>query len=132
MADKKKESLWNMDTLNEGLSAGLIELSRFPGALEKLKIIPGHDQWAPGKKLKILMAGYCGARNTGADVRVKELIDQWFHFLGPENVEIGITTLNTDLVACYWAGRARRPRSKRSATFITATCSGSVASITWP
>jgi polysaccharide pyruvyl transferase WcaK-like protein len=113
MADKKKESFLNMDTLNEGLSAGLIELSRFPGALAKLKIIPGHDQWAPGKKLKVLMAGYCGARNTGADVRVKELIDQWFHFLGPDNVEIGVTTLNTDLVKCYWGGAGEKTKVEK-------------------
>ena len=31
-------------------------------------------RWTPGRKLKLLLAGYVGSRNTGADVRVEEMI----------------------------------------------------------
>ena len=32
--------------------------------------LPKFEIWSPGEKLKILLVGYNGKRNTGADVRV--------------------------------------------------------------
>lgn len=32
-----------------------------------------YDEWTPGARLKILLVGYNGARNTGADARVVAL-----------------------------------------------------------
>ena len=44
-------------------------LARFTKILAKAGI--GHyEEWQPGEKLKILLVGYNGARNTGADARV--------------------------------------------------------------
>ena len=39
------------------------------------------ERWAPGKKLKLLFAGYNGARNMGSDARVEEMIRQLRHVL---------------------------------------------------
>ncbi len=52
------------------------------------------EVWEPGEKLKILLVGYNGKRNTGADVRVAAMVDQFYHILGKDNVEIGILTLS--------------------------------------
>lgn len=60
-------------------------------AVEAAKKHPS-ETWRPGEKLKILLIGYNGKRNTGADVRVAAMVDQFYHVLGKENVEIGITT----------------------------------------
>jgi polysaccharide pyruvyl transferase WcaK-like protein len=53
-----------------------------------------HEKWKPGEKLKILLVGYNGKRNTGADVRVAAMVDQFYSILGKENIEIGILTLS--------------------------------------
>jgi len=51
-------------------------------------------KWKPGEKLQILLMAYSGARNTGAEVRVAELIDQVNQVLGEENVDLNMMTLN--------------------------------------
>lgn len=60
--------------------------------------------WKPGDKLKLLFVGYNGARNTGADVRVEEMLRQVRHVLGPEQVELSVLTQNYDLTRGYFAG----------------------------
>lgn len=60
------------------------------------------EKWEPGKKLKILLIGYNGARNTGSDVRVASMVNQFYQVLGKENMEIGIMTLNTKLTEVYF------------------------------
>ncbi len=60
------------------------------------------ETWQPGQKLKILLIGYNGKRNTGADVRVKGMVDQFYQILGKENIEIGILALNNENVAVYF------------------------------
>jgi polysaccharide pyruvyl transferase WcaK-like protein len=45
---------------------------------------------APGTPLRLLLAGYNGGGNTGADVRVAEMIRQLRAILGRENVQIGL------------------------------------------
>ena len=64
----------------------------------------GVDQetWAPGKPLKIALAGYVGTRNTGADVRVEEMIRQFRHVLGDDNVALTIMTVDKALSAGYF------------------------------
>lgn len=61
-------------------------------------------RWSPGKKLKLLLAGYVGSRNTGADVRVEEMIRQFRHILGEENTELTIMTLDPALTRGYFEG----------------------------
>jgi len=58
--------------------------------------------YKPGQPLKLLLAGYVGTRNTGADVRVEEMIRQFRTVLGDENIEQTIMTVNEPLSAGYF------------------------------
>jgi polysaccharide pyruvyl transferase WcaK-like protein len=60
------------------------------------------EVWTPGKPLKLLLAGYVGSRNTGADVRTEEIIRQLRHLLGDEHLELTIMTLNPERTAGYF------------------------------
>ncbi|MBI5527498.1 MAG: hypothetical protein HY897_14280 [Deltaproteobacteria bacterium] len=82
----------NMDLVTEMTMASFIEAA---------KIVP-RDRWMPGKKLKVLMVGYNGARNTGADVRVEAMMRQFYHVLGAENVHFGIMTLDASHSSIYY------------------------------
>jgi polysaccharide pyruvyl transferase WcaK-like protein len=62
------------------------------------------ERWQPGKKLKLLFAGYNGSRNTGSDVRPEETLRQLRHILGAENVEFSVMSQNFDLTRHYFAG----------------------------
>ncbi|QQR89617.1 MAG: polysaccharide pyruvyl transferase family protein [Myxococcales bacterium] len=68
--------------------ASFIELSaaRYP-------LDPG-AQWKAGQALKLMIVGYAGNRNTGADVRVEEMIRQFRFLLGDEHLSLSILTLN--------------------------------------
>ncbi|MFA6034781.1 MAG: polysaccharide pyruvyl transferase family protein [Myxococcota bacterium] len=82
----------NMDVAMESTMAGIIELSRY---------IP-FEKWEKGKKLKVLLVGYNGARNTGADVRVEAMVKQLYHVFGEENIHIGVMTLDAAHSANYY------------------------------
>ncbi|MBI3272257.1 MAG: polysaccharide pyruvyl transferase family protein [Planctomycetes bacterium] len=60
------------------------------------------ERWKPGKPLKLLLAGYVGTRNTGADVRVEEMIRQFRTVLGDEHLELTIMTVDKELSAGYF------------------------------
>ncbi len=59
-------------------------------------------QWRPGQPLKLLFAGYAGTRNTGADVRVEEMIRQTRHLLGDDLADLSILTLDPALTRGYF------------------------------
>jgi len=61
-------------------------------------------RWAPGDKLKLLFAGYNGTRNTGADVRVEEMLRQVRHVLGAAHVDFSVMTQNFERTRGYFAG----------------------------
>ena len=87
-----------MDLVLELWVASIIERA-------KLKWMLGAGKpWKPGEKLKLLFAGYNGTRNTGADVRVEEMLQQIRHILGAENVELSVMTQNFDRSRGYFAG----------------------------
>lgn len=50
-------------------------LSRFAKPLSKIGL-GSYSQWKPGDKLELLLVGYNGARNTGADARVAAIVRQ--------------------------------------------------------
>lgn len=62
------------------------------------------ERWQPGKKLKLLFAGYNGTRNTGSDVRPEETLRQLRHILGAENVEFSVMSQNFHLTDGYFKG----------------------------
>lgn len=55
-----------------------------------------------GAPLKLFFAGYAGTRNTGADVRVEEMIRQVRHVLGDDEIELTISTVDPALTAGYF------------------------------
>ena len=70
-------------------------------------VLPGIDcaRYQPGQKLKVLLAGYNGARNTGSDVRVAALADQIIAALGRDNVEVSVMSLDCESTAPYFEGK---------------------------
>jgi polysaccharide pyruvyl transferase WcaK-like protein len=90
-----------MDQILELWVGGLIEKAR-------LKWMLGAGQrWKPGTPLNLLVAAYNGARNTGEDVRVEEIVRQVRRILGPEHVRMAVPTLNFDLTSGYFGDAAQ-------------------------
>ena len=87
-----------MDLVLQAWVGGSIELA-------KLKwILGGGKPWQPGERLKLLFAGYNGTRNTGADVRVEEMLRQLRHLLGADRVEFSVMSQNFARTQGYFAG----------------------------
>ncbi len=70
-------------------------------AARRYALDPG-AQWKEGEPLRLLFAGYSGTRNTGADVRVEEMIRQIRYLLGDLNCELSITTIDPELTRGYF------------------------------
>jgi polysaccharide pyruvyl transferase WcaK-like protein len=85
-----------MDFVLEAWVSGLIELNKLEWILGA-----GHP-WKPGTKLKLLFAGYNGARNTGSDLRVDEMLRQVRRILGAENLALSVMSQNFDLTRGYF------------------------------
>src|SRR5579884_2691618 len=60
--------------------------------------------WQPGEKLKLLFAGYNGARNMGSDVRVEEMLRQIRHILGAERVDFSVMSQVFEFSKGYFEG----------------------------
>src|SRR5713226_234079 len=85
-----------MDLMLEAWVSSLIEISKLRGS-------DGASQrWKPGRKLKLLFAAYNGARNTGEDVRVEEMLRQFRRVLGEENVQPSVLTFDPELSRGYF------------------------------
>ncbi len=84
------------DVALQGAMAATIELAATRYAIE-----PG-ARWTPGQPLKLWFAGYAGTRNTGADVRVEEMIRQIRHLLGDRHCELSISTLDAERSRGYF------------------------------
>jgi polysaccharide pyruvyl transferase WcaK-like protein len=87
-----------MDFVLEAWVSGNIERAKASWVLGK------GERWQPGKKLKLLFAGYNGTRNTGSDVRPEETLRQLRHVLGADNVEFSAMSQNFDMTRGYFAG----------------------------
>src|SRR5215472_10278664 len=87
-----------MDLILEAWVASSIERAKLGWMLGR------GDRWKPGEKLRLLFACYCGARNTGSDLRVEEILRQVRRVLGEENVELAVMTQNFDLTRGYFEG----------------------------
>lgn len=53
--------------------------------------------WRPGEKLKLLLAGYCGAGNVGTEMRTGEIVRQIRHLLGAGNLEFTALSMSPNL-----------------------------------
>jgi polysaccharide pyruvyl transferase WcaK-like protein len=90
-----------MDLLLELWVSGLVEASKLTW------MFGAGEPWRPGEKLRLLFAGYNGTRNTGADVRVHEMLHQVRRVLGEQNVDLTVMTQNFDFTRGYF-GDARQ------------------------
>lgn len=88
----------SMDILLEAWVSGLIEVARAKWMLGMGR------RWQPGEKLKLLFTGYNGTRNTGADVRVEEMLRQIRHILGPEQCQLSVLSQNFEMTTGYFEG----------------------------
>jgi polysaccharide pyruvyl transferase WcaK-like protein len=84
------------DRMLQRSMAGLIELAK-----NRYPLDPG-AQWKPGEPLKLLLAGYSGTRNTGADVRVEEMVRQFRHLFGDEHLELSMLTIDPECSSGYF------------------------------
>ena len=64
--------------------------------------LPKFETWKKGETLKILLVGYNGKRNTGADVRVCEMVKQYYRILGEDKIQISVMTLDTKMTEVYF------------------------------
>lgn len=78
-------------------TAGFIEAAAVRHALD-----PEAYRWRPGEPLDLLLTGYQGTRNTGADVRVEEMIRQLRAILGDEHLRLAVLTIDPALSAGYF------------------------------
>ncbi|HRI06533.1 MAG TPA: polysaccharide pyruvyl transferase family protein [Nannocystaceae bacterium] len=107
-APAKKTSLWQRlkDTVKDTVDPDRALMAATGSLIEAVAVKRALDvdqeKWAPGKPLKILFAGYVGTRNTGADVRVEEMIRQIRHCVGDDSLELTIMTVDEDLSAGYF------------------------------
>ncbi|MCD8381308.1 MAG: polysaccharide pyruvyl transferase family protein [Clostridiales bacterium] len=93
-----------MDHLINILVKISVFLSRFAPILAKFGFVDYRDAGDLEKesKLHILLVGYNGARNTGADVRVAEIVKQLQERLGKEETQISVMTLDEENIRCYF------------------------------
>ncbi|MCD8300109.1 MAG: polysaccharide pyruvyl transferase family protein [Clostridiales bacterium] len=82
----------------------IVWFSRFAPFLSKTGLVDyrGYADRESDPRLRILLVGYNGARNTGSDVRVAEIVRQLEDRLGRENVEISVMTLDEENIRCYF------------------------------
>lgn len=85
-----------LDLLLEAWTSLLIEVAKSRGETR------ANGTWKPGRKLKLLIGAYNGARNTGEDVRVEGIARQLRWILGEQNVDISVFTFDRDLSRGYF------------------------------
>ena len=95
---KAVDSAKEVDT-DKGLMLAMAAGIETARARHRWESAPG---WVPGEPLRLLLAGYTGSRNTGADVRVEEMIRQFRHLLGDDHIELSILTNNPVLTRGYF------------------------------
>lgn len=87
-----------MDLILEAWVAASIESAKFKWMLGR------GSTWRRGEKLRLLFACYCGARNTGSDLRVEEILRQVRRVLGGQNVDLVVMTQDFNLTRGYFQG----------------------------
>lgn len=93
---------FNLDAATGLFAAGLIEAHAFPRLTTRLAGLPMPQTWQPGEKLRILLVGYSGARNTGADARVAAIVDQIYGIFGADTVHVGVLSLDRAQTEAYF------------------------------
>ncbi len=95
-----------MDKLLSYIVRIIVWLSGFAKPLSRLKLYP-YEEYTEGQPLKILLVGYNGARNTGADARVVALTQQLEEAFGADKIQMTVMTLDTNNVSGYFSRQVR-------------------------
>ena len=95
-----------MDRLLSYLVRVVVWLSGFAKPLSRLGFCR-YEAYAEGQPLKILLVGYNGARNIGADARVVALTQQLEEALGGVKTEVTVMTLDKDYMNGYFSKHVR-------------------------
>lgn len=84
-------------------------LSRFVPVLSKMGLTEyrSFGNFEKDPKLYILLEGYNGAENTGADIRIAEIVKQLTQRIGKENLQISVMTLDKKNLHCYFDADVR-------------------------
>ena len=91
-----------MDRLLALIVRVVVWLSGFARPLSRLGLCR-YEEYTSGSPLKILLVGYNGARNTGADARVVTLTQQLEEALGATKAEITVMTLDKENMKGYFS-----------------------------
>ncbi len=91
-----------MDRLLSYIIRLIVWFSRFVKPLSHFGLCK-YDEWCKGKPIKILLVGYNGARNTGADARVVALLQQLEEALSTKEVTFTVMTLDKNNVNGYFS-----------------------------
>ena len=75
--------------------------ARFSKALARIGL-GRYEEYEPGKPLKLLLAGYNGARNTGSDARVAAITEQLLELYGRDRILITVMTLDETTMEGYF------------------------------
>ena len=84
----------------------MVWLARWAKPLARLRLCR-YEEWQQGQPVKLLLVGYNGARNTGADARVVALTQQLEQTLGADRSELTVMTLDVENVKGYFSERVR-------------------------
>jgi len=84
----------------------MVWLSGFAKLLSRLGLCR-YEEYKEGETLKILLVGYNGARNTGADARVVALTQQLEKALGTQKFSLTVMTLDEQNVSGYFSDSVR-------------------------
>ncbi len=84
----------------------MVWLSGFVKPLSRLGLCR-YEEYREGEPLKILLVGYNGARNTGADARVVALTQQLEKELGATKFSLTVMTLDEQNVSGYFSEAVR-------------------------
>jgi polysaccharide pyruvyl transferase WcaK-like protein len=104
LAKVKKSRLWDKvkDVVDPDRALQATVAAAIEGVAVRHVLGMSPETWRPGKPLKLLLAGYVGTRNTGADVRVEEMIRQLRHVVGDDQLELTIMTVDPKLTRGYF------------------------------
>lgn len=95
-----------MDRFLSNIVRLIVWLSRRVKPLAHLHLCR-YEEYEKGKPLKILLVGYNGARNTGADARVVALTQQLEKVLGTKGTELTVMALDADNLNGYFSEYVR-------------------------
>lgn len=98
---------FDADLALQGWMAATIEIAKW-----RQRWAPARG-WRPERPLRLLLAGYNGCRNTGADVRVQEIVRQLRHLFGDsQRLELSVLSIDPQQSAGYFddAEQLRLPK----------------------